>query len=396
MNKIQLPINVENIIKILNNNGYEAFIVGGCVRDSIMKKQPQDWDITTDALPKDIKRLFRATIDTGIKHGTVSVIINHSIYEITTYRIDGEYIDGRHPENVYFTDKLKEDLKRRDFTINAMAYNHDTNIVDYYDGCNDIKRKLIRCVGNPIDRFNEDALRILRAIRFSAKLGFTIEKETFQAMNILSKNLVNISAERIREEFVKTLNSPNPKKLNIIKEIGADQYIFEGGCKFFITDSMSDMILSSEDEHIKLSILFKGNPNIKYLLRNMRFDNKTIYAVDKIINCNMEKFNMDEIGFRRMLNLYDIDLTSKILKYNILLGKLKDYDYNNFLLCLEKRPVYKREQLNINGKDIIKLGYKGKDIGDILDRLIEHVIVFQDDNKLDILINMIRNNVFND
>mgnify|MGYP002747897424 FL=1 len=173
--KINIPGSVKLIIDVLENNGYEAFAVGGCVRDTILDREPQDWDITTSALPEQVKELFNRTLDTGIQHGTVTVMIKHVGYEVTTYRIDGEYNDSRHPESVEFTSNLIEDLKRRDFTINAMAYNEREGLVDAFDGINDINNKIIRCVGEPEERFGEDALRILRAVRFSAQLGFDID-----------------------------------------------------------------------------------------------------------------------------------------------------------------------------------------------------------------------------
>ena len=187
--EIQVPAPVEQIIKQLNHCGYEACAVGGCVRDSLLGREPGDWDITTSAHPEQVKAVFRRTIDTGIAHGTVTVMIDKTGYEVTTYRIDGEYEDGRHPKEVEFTPDLIQDLKRRDFTINAMAYSPETGIVDAFGGMEDLKAGIIRCVGNPIDRFTEDALRILRAVRFSAQLGFEIEAETYEAIKTMVPNL---------------------------------------------------------------------------------------------------------------------------------------------------------------------------------------------------------------
>ena len=198
--EIQVPAPVEQIIKQLNHCGYEACAVGGCVRDSLLGREPGDWDITTSAHPEQVKAVFRRTIDTGIAHGTVTVMIDKTGYEVTTYRIDGEYEDGRHPKEVEFTPDLIQDLKRRDFTINAMAYSPETGIVDAFGGMEDLKAGIIRCVGNPIDRFTEDALRILRAVRFSAQLGFEIEAETYEAIKTMVPNLRHISRERIQME----------------------------------------------------------------------------------------------------------------------------------------------------------------------------------------------------
>lgn len=211
--KIEIPKSVKLIINVLEENGFEAFAVGGCVRDTILGRNPQDWDITTSALPEQVKALFNRTIDTGIQHGTVTVMIKRVGYEVTTYRVDGEYNDGRHPDSVEFTSNLIEDLKRRDFTINAMAYNPTVGLIDAFDGIGDIERKLIKCVGVAEERFGEDALRILRAVRFSAQLGFEIENDTMKAIEKLAPTLEKISAERIRVEMEKLIVSNHPDKL---------------------------------------------------------------------------------------------------------------------------------------------------------------------------------------
>ena len=179
---INIPQKAEQILHILNEAGYEAYVVGGCVRDSILDRVPGDWDITTSALPEQVKELFHRTVDTGIQHGTVTVMMGKEGFEVTTYRVDGEYHDGRHPDAVTFTRSLEEDLKRRDFTINAMAYHPGHGLVDLFGGMEDINRKIIRCVGDPVERFTEDALRMLRAVRFSAQLGFTVEENTKAAL----------------------------------------------------------------------------------------------------------------------------------------------------------------------------------------------------------------------
>ena len=205
--KISLPAKVARILNTLGEHGYEAYAVGGCVRDSLLGRTPQDWDITTSARPEQVKALFRHTIDTGIQHGTVTVMLDHEGFEVTTYRIDGEYEDARHPKEVAFTANLLEDLKRRDFTINAMAYNEVTGLVDAFDGIGDLERGVIRCVGNAMERFSEDALRMLRAVRFAAQLGFSIEQETQEAIAGLAGNIKKVSAERIQVELVKLLTS---------------------------------------------------------------------------------------------------------------------------------------------------------------------------------------------
>ena len=223
--KIELPQKVTMIIQNLQLHGYEAYAVGGCVRDSILARRPEDWDITTSARPDEIKKLFNRTVDTGIEHGTVTVLIGKDGYEVTTYRIDGAYEDSRHPKEVRFTRSLKEDLRRRDFTINAMAYNDEVRLVDIFGGMQDLNHHLIRCVGDPKERFSEDALRILRAVRFSSQLNFPIESKTAEAVKELAPTLKNISAERIQAELVKLLVSPHPERIRDAYELGITKVI---------------------------------------------------------------------------------------------------------------------------------------------------------------------------
>ena len=218
--KIQIPEKANEIITTLTAAGYEAYVVGGCVRDAILGREAADWDITTNARPEQVKALFPRTVDTGLQHGTVTVLNGKEGFEVTTYRIDGEYLDGRHPEQVLFTPNLLEDLKRRDFTINAMAYNEKEGLVDAFGGIGDLERGQIRCVGDPRERFTEDALRILRAVRFSAQLDFEIEAETKAALAEFAPRLTKVSAERIQVELMKLLTSDHPEVFRVVWETG--------------------------------------------------------------------------------------------------------------------------------------------------------------------------------
>lgn len=224
--KINIPENAKKILDTMHAAGYEAYVVGGCVRDAILGREPGDWDITTNAAPLEVKGLFRRTIDTGIEHGTVTVMMGKEGYEVTTYRIDGEYEDGRHPNQVTFTRSLVEDMKRRDFTINAMAYNDEEGLIDKFGGEQDLKEGIIRCVGDARERFSEDALRIMRAIRFSAQLGFDIEESTKRAITELAPTLEKISAERIQVELVKLITSDYPGRMRDAYELGITKVIF--------------------------------------------------------------------------------------------------------------------------------------------------------------------------
>ena len=217
---VQIPEKVEYILDTLKANNFEGYVVGGCVRDSVLGRIPGDWDITTSAKPEEVKKIFRKTVDTGIEHGTVTVILGGEGFEVTTYRVDGKYEDHRHPTEVEFTPDLKEDLKRRDFTINAMAYNPEKGIVDLFDGIKDLKHCCIRCVGEPEERFSEDALRMLRGIRFAGQLDFTIEEHTLEAIQKQSVSIGKVSVERIRTEITKLLLSKRPDKLLLAERTG--------------------------------------------------------------------------------------------------------------------------------------------------------------------------------
>ncbi len=251
---MELPRDVRQIIETLENAGYEAYAVGGCVRDMVLKRVPQDWDITTSARPEQVKALFRRTIDTGIEHGTVTVMKNHVGYEVTTYRIDGEYEDSRHPKNVEFTDNLVLDLERRDFTINAMAFHPVRGVVDAFSGMQDIEGRIIRCVGDAGARFDEDALRMLRAVRFSGQLGFAIEDKTLQAMKERAKDLQKISAERIRTELVKLLVSKDAAQIRVAYQSGMTGVFFPEFDKMMELEQKNPHHIYTVGEHTIRSI----------------------------------------------------------------------------------------------------------------------------------------------
>ena len=254
-----LPDSVMNILSRLNTDGFSAFVAGGAVRDTIMGKTPHDYDIATSARPEEVKKLFRRTIDTGIKHGTVTVVHNKTGYEVTTFRTDGEYSDGRHPQSVCFVDDAREDCARRDFTINAMMYLPKTGIIDYFGGQHDIENKIIRCVGNPEKRFKEDALRMLRAIRFSAVLSFRIEDETWKAIKKCAVLIKKVSHERILEEVNKILLSENPDYIRKLHECGLLQYIMPELERCFGEPQRNKYHIYDVGEHIMHTV--KCTPN---------------------------------------------------------------------------------------------------------------------------------------
>ena len=438
--KIQIPEDVKYILEKLNNAGYEAYAVGGCVRDSILGRIPDDWDITTSAKPEETKALFPRTIDTGIQHGTVTVMCNHVGYEVTTYRIDGKYEDSRHPKEVIFTSDLLEDLKRRDFTINAMAYNHledreslveteikinkSSGLVDAFGGIEDIQNKIIRCVGNPIHRFEEDALRMMRAVRFSAQLGYEIEKETKEAIKILAGNLANISAERIQVELVKLLVSSHPDYLRTAYETGMTKVFFPEFDKAMETRqnnphhsyTVGEHMLQSlnhvrNDKVLRLSMIlhdiakpetlqtgedgidhFYGHPDkseemAKKILKRLRFDNDTLGKVCKLVKFHDRKLSLKpeklrkaivEIGpelFPLLLEVKEADMMAQSsYKREEKQKELEDIR-KVYKQILDNKDCLSLKDLAVTGRDLIDAGMKpGKEMGAVLHMIFEYVL----------------------
>ncbi len=351
MMEIQIPEKVHMIISTLAAAGHEAYAVGGCVRDAVLGREPADWDITTSASPLEVKALFSRTIDTGIQHGTVTVMLGREGFEVTTYRVDGEYEDCRHPREVQFTKSLLEDLKRRDFTINAMAYNETEGLVDAFDGMGDLRRGIIRCVGNAKERFTEDALRMLRAVRFSAQLGFTLEPETRQAIGELCRNLKKVSAERIQVELVKLLTSPHPEKLLDAWETGMTEVFLPEFDACMKCGQNHPRHMGSVGEHtiralqaaepdrlLRLTMLFHdfGKPAVKTtdesgtdhfyghgergaglasaILRRLKFDNDTIRRVGKLVLEHDSRPALTAASVRRAVNRIGEELFPLYLK----------------------------------------------------------------------------------
>ena len=323
---IKIPEKANQIIARLTEAGYEAYVVGGCVRDALLGRRAADWDITTNARPKQVKALFSRTVDTGIQHGTVTVLRGKEGFEVTTYRIDGEYQDGRHPSEVIFTPSLLEDLKRRDFTINAMAYNEKEGLIDAFDGMGDLEKGHIRCVGDPRERFTEDGLRILRAVRFSAQLNFAIEERTLEAVKDFAPSLSRISAERIQTELVKLLASGHPEVFRTLYDTGITAVILPEFDACMETPQNHPHHSYSVGEHILLSVEaveadktlrlaallhdigkpkvrlrdaqgidhFKGHGDVGAkmavdILRRLKFDNDTICRVKHLVRVHDDR-----------------------------------------------------------------------------------------------------------
>lgn len=428
---IRLPDKVKKIIDTLQTNGYEAYAVGGCVRDSILGRIPDDWDITTSATPMETKELFQRTFDTGIEHGTITVLIDKDAFEVTTYRVDGEYEDSRHPSEVTFTRSLKEDLLRRDFTINAMAYNDIEGLVDIFGGLEDLNQKTIRCVGDARARFGEDALRILRAVRFAAQLGFEIEEETQRGITELAPTLANISAERIQVELIKMLTSPNPGMLNSAYELGITKVILPEFDAMMQTTQENPHHKYSVGEHtlraigairadkvLRLTMLFhdiakpmmktmdengvahfkmhdsKGAEMTKQILRRLKFDNDTMNKVVRLVQYHDYRMPAEPKNVRRAMNKIGEDLFPYYLEVRMAdtlaqseyLQDEKIQNIQDVRTCyeeiLEKQECVSLKTLAVTGSDLIASGMKpGKEIGEVLNKLLEYVIEHPEVNK---------------
>ncbi|MBQ7583450.1 MAG: HD domain-containing protein [Lachnospiraceae bacterium] len=434
-----LPENVKKLIKTLEDAGFDAYAVGGCVRDVLLERSPADWDVTTNARPEQVKKLFKRTIDTGIKHGTVTVMLNdknraYRGYEVTTYRIDGEYEDSRHPKEVTFTEDLKEDLRRRDFTINAMAYNEKSGLVDEFGGEEDLSRRIIRAVGDPYERFTEDALRILRAYRFAAQLGFGIDLDTEEAASKLRQNLRNISAERIQTELTKLICSAHPDVILDMYKAGITEVILPEFDECMRMDQKSRHHLYNVGEHtiralmvnaefsgvdfdgdtlryIRYALLFhdfgkpaamtededgarhfKGHAVISErmaidIMKRLKLDNDTIHTVAALVRWHDHRPEATKANVRRAMHKIGPDIYRLLFPVRIadtlaqsMYKREEKLSYEKEIMRLyagiikEGDPVTLKD-LAVTGGDLISAGYEpGPEIGKKLNELLELVI----------------------
>lgn len=421
---IQLPEKVGRIIGTLQEHGYEAYAVGGCIRDSILGREPEDWDITTSAMPEETKALFDKTFDTGIQHGTITVLLEKEGFEVTTYRIDGKYEDSRHPKEVTFTRNLREDLLRRDFTINAMAYNETDGLVDIFGGLEDLEAGMIRCVGTAKERFKEDALRILRGVRFAAQLGFDIEEDTRQGMKELAWTLQNISAERIQVELVKMITSKRPEMLREAYELGMTRIVLPEFDQLMTTGQETPHHMYSVGEHtlhamkniradkiLRLAMLLHdmGKPALKTVdeagvahfkkhaleseriagnvLRRLKFDNDTIRKVTRLVRCHDLRMPATAKSVRRAMNKIGEELFPyymEVRRADVLAQsmyqreeKIENLDQIEELYhqIVEDGDCVSLKDLAVTGRDLIASGMKpGKKIGEKLEELLKLVI----------------------
>lgn len=399
---IKLPEKVKYIISRLEKNGYEAYAVGGCVRDSILDRVPEDWDITTSAKPEEVKKLFQATIDTGLQHGTVTVVIEKEGYEVTTFRLDGDYSDGRHPDRVAFTSSLTEDLKRRDFTINAMAYSENTGLIDRFDGEKDLEDGIIRAVGDAEERFSEDALRMLRAIRFAGQLNFDIAEKTFDAIKKLSYNISKVSVERIAKELEKLLLSGNPEYITLVYEAGIFEVIAPEIAELFkkeeIYNSIEAVRRASYPEkkglyQIRTALFLErlGADSAAKLLKRFKLDNDTINTVKKLIGLLQREVEASALEMRRTVK----EAGHKIIPILLEARRAKGLCNNSELYrkIIERGECTSVSELKVNGRDLIEAGVpKGVMIGETLERLLESVIEHPELNTRESLLLEVKHN----
>ncbi|MCH5296782.1 MAG: HD domain-containing protein [Ruminococcus sp.] len=429
--KFIIPYDVKHILSILYSNGFEAFVVGGCVRDTLLGKIPHDWDICTNAKPDEIKNCFKNfnTFDSGIKHGTISVVYNNEVYEITTYRIDGDYLDNRHPQNVTFTDDIKIDLSRRDFTINAMAYNEKDGLVDPFNGQADIVNKKIRCVRNADERFREDALRILRSLRFASTYEFDIEEETAKSIITNRELLNNIAVERINIEFTKLICGYGAESiLNNFRDVIAvfipeltAEFEFNQNSKHHKFDLWHHTTYSLKsidaDAVLRMTMLlhdigkpqckttdemgeshFIGHPDIsaemsRVVLRRMKYSNDFIDECVCLIRNHDIRYSgspkqlkrlLKKVGedrFRKLFKVFRADIMAQSDYQKQSKLALVDLAENDFQFIIEKEQCFSLKQLAVNGNDMISIGIKdGKKIGNTLKILLNMVIEDEIDN----------------
>ncbi len=440
-----VPEKVQWILNHMTEAGYEAYAVGGCVRDTVLGRVPDDWDITTSATPLQVKALFPRTIDTGIQHGTVTVMLGKDGFEITTYRLDGEYEDGRHPREVTFTGSLEEDLKRRDFTINAMAYNGQTGLVDLFGGMKDMEDGVIRCVGDAKERFTEDALRMMRAVRFSAQLGFRIEEKTREAIGELAGNLRKISAERIQAELTKLVCSPHPENLRIAYETGILKEILPELQLAMETPQrhahhsydvgehiLRSMMQVPADKELRLAMMlhdigkpccltvdengithFHGHAQIsarmaREILGRLRYDNHTMDTVCRLVlyhdygngitpDGRIVRRTMNKVGEDLFPELFEVK-RADILAQSETLRQEKLEKLQAWRQCYEEimqnRECVSLASLALTGDDLIAMGMKpGKKLGETLNQLLELVLDSPELNTREALTKWIQENM---
>lgn len=391
--KIAIPENIISVMKLLENSGFEAYAVGGCVRDSLLGRKPYDWDVCTSALPEETLEVFRdfRTIPTGIKHGTVTVIADSPV-EITTFRIDGEYLDNRRPSEVSFTRTLADDLCRRDFTVNAMAADKSGNVTDLYGGKEDLQKRIIRCVGCAQKRFDEDALRIMRALRFAATLGFSLEESTARAVLEQKALLQNIAVERIRVETDKLLLGNCEDILFDYREVFG-VFIPEAE----ITRETARKISCADSEiEIRLALLLSNltAKNAEAVLGRLRYSNSVIKRSVELVENKDTVIEKTSSAVKRLLNAFGEENAKRLVRFQKSNGSITPETEKEILLrineIIDNNECYSLATLAVNGSDLSAIGIKGKKIGETLNRLLNEVMEGKVENVKEELIEKVK------
>lgn len=427
-----MPKGAEFIIRSLENAGFEAYIVGGCVRDGILGRDPEDWDITTIAKPDEIKRIFSHTVDTGIEHGTVTVLVPPEevergirSFEVTTYRIDGEYTDHRHPNAVSFTGSLEEDLARRDFTINAMAYHMERGIIDPFHGQEDLEKKIVRAVGRAKDRFAEDALRMMRGIRFSAQLDFSLDEEAYLGIESLKESLENVSKERIAVELWKLLASAHPDKVEMFFSTGLAPYITEDFPKIQESGIPKLLPFAPVEKIVRFGLFLRNVPDLaRKILRDLKLDRESIeggshfaalFSEEEVESPYALRKRIARYGLKMVRDFYEMRLAllhqdeeelyspleSDLLESKrrtgeiIITKKQAESIVKERLLWITKVESEKNcvslSELMLSGKDLISLGVSpGKRMGEILQLAFDRVLREPKENEKEKLISYLQ------
>lgn len=434
--QMQIDDGAKRILDRLESAGFTAYIVGGAVRDMVMGKCPHDFDIATSAKPQQVKALFHRTIDTGLQHGTVTVVENKIGYEVTTYRTENEYHDSRRPDSVEFVTRIEDDLARRDFTMNAMAYNPRHGLIDIYGGMKDIENKIVRCVGEAQERFSEDALRMLRAVRFSAVLGFTIDEDSKKAIKTESTRITKVSAERVREELNKILLDEKPENIEILHKVGLMKYILPEVERCFDVPQKNKYHIYDVGTHIMKALAntphdfvlrwaallhdvgkpgcmsvdmngiihFYGHhkESVKIatdLMHRLHFDNDSMRDISILIEHHDVRVEPSPPTVKKMMARTGRELFEKLLCLQEADNRGKNMAYFPEKIdrinrvraiysdVIAKGQPYMVSDLHVNGRDLIKLGFRaGREIGDTLRKLLEEVLINPNLNNRDYLI----------
>ncbi len=385
--RFDLPQNIKFVLDTLLNDGHNAYIVGGCVRDLLCGKTPHDYDITTSALPQEIQNLFEKTVATGLKHGTVTVIIESSQIEVTTFRTENSYNDNRHPESVNFVSDVKADLARRDFTVNAMCYNEQEGLIDLFGGVEDINNKILRAVGNAETRFTEDALRILRLFRFAATLQFEIEKDTFNAALKCASLLKNISAERIFTELKKAATGDNISVISsLLKTNALENYHIKNADLYAIKNIENNASLRT------FALLYLTSHDLLKTLDALKCSNSFKNYCFKMAHLVKESPTADKTEIKNALNFAEYEIVCDCFSY---LQHILNVDISTRKILLDEiitlNEPYKISHLDISGRDITDSGFSGEQVGEKLDYLLQEVIKNPELNSRQKLLNLICN-----